>query len=328
MEVWLQNYFNIVIPYRNIYKQAKQVLNEDNDIKILLVTAGPFTLFKFGNKLHRRCGIPWVADYRDEWSTNVITRSHTIPERFIRWVESHSEKRWLKSASKIITVSEPIAKRIQQYTGIPAEVVLNGFDEKIYNHKEYDLYDEFTITYNGTLYSIQPYQIFLEAFKRIVDRFKSTIAIRIRFPGLDHDEKMGAEIREYLRGYEENYEISGRTTKEAMAEIQGRSHCLLSISYTGSSGFYSTKLFEYLASGRPVILCPGDHDVMEKLITEAKAGYICNSSDEAFVRMKQLIDDYVQNKITRRNPDWAVISEYSRRKQTEILSQILEKMLR
>ena len=47
----------------------------------------------------------------------------------------------------------------------------------------------------------------------------------------------------------------------------------------GQKGIYSTKLFDYLASSRPIIAFPDDKDVVNALISKYDAG-ICSENLE------------------------------------------------
>lgn len=59
-----------------------------------------------------------------------------------------------------------------------------------------------------------------------------------------------------------------------------KSHVFLGIAYGKMKGIPSSKLYEYIALGKPVLLCPTDQDLMEEILTESGLGFFAmNSSD-------------------------------------------------
>jgi len=107
---------------------------------------------------------------------------------------------------------------------------MNGYDEEDFHAVEKKaLFKDFTVTYNGTLYDNQPYEIFLEAFKCIINEYKDRLNIKLYFPGLAVNLESAKLIREHLKGFENNYFINSRMPKEKVIDRQLRSHDLLMI---------------------------------------------------------------------------------------------------
>jgi hypothetical protein len=52
-----------------IYHAASEQLQK-HTCHAIIATGEPFVLFRYAKKLSERFNIPWVADYRDGWSTN------------------------------------------------------------------------------------------------------------------------------------------------------------------------------------------------------------------------------------------------------------------
>jgi len=300
----------------------------DQSISLIIASGGPFTLFRFAHLLHKKFEVPWMADYRDEWSINVISRTSYLPGKFIKFIEKRSEKKWVKSAVGIISVSKVIADNIAGFVNKPADVVMNGFEERYFKDlSQNEQFSDFTITYNGTLYHVQKFEIFLSAFKKVVDKYRNKLKIQILFPGLAIDEYMADKVRNYLIGYESNFNITGRITPKEVIDLQNKSHVLLGIAYSGTRGFFSTKIFEYLACRKPVILCPSDNDVMAEIIKMANAGYICDNAVEAEDRLCLLIEEYLNTGQIQCNSDTTFIQQFTRKAQTKKLAEILDKAI-
>ena len=170
LELIFQNFSNSAIPYHNLYDFAKGLLIKETDIKTVIVSGRPFQLFKFGDMLHRATGIKWIADYRDEWNTHQWLLDESTSKEMIRAVESRSEKKWLRTASLFTTCSENWVATIGAYVGRPGRVVLNGYEDNLLTASQNDANsDVFTIVHNGTMYSSQPIEIFLNGYIKFIN---------------------------------------------------------------------------------------------------------------------------------------------------------------
>ena len=66
----LSEFFSPVLDNKiNIYKSADGYLQQNN-VDLIIATGEPFVLFKYAKQLSRKHNTPWIADYRDGWTTN------------------------------------------------------------------------------------------------------------------------------------------------------------------------------------------------------------------------------------------------------------------
>ena len=197
---------------------------------------------------------------------------------------------------------------------------MNGFDEDDYKYENIKLYDEFTIVYNGTLYPSQPINIFLDAIKKIIDKYKNIIKIKIIFPGIidnlyEAREIVASQISESMNKYEENYQLLGRIPKQEIVEMQLSSHILLMVGHKDNhvKSVYSSKVFEYLACKKPILLCPGDDDVLDELITSTNTGVIANTSEQAYLFLDKSIKQYIETAKIEYAPNVDEVQKYTRK---------------
>lgn len=325
-EIFLQNYIISVIPFRNLYDFLRVYLKENVDISFLITSGKPYILFKFCYMLNKEFGINWIADYRDEWSTHQWYKDYDFFKKLFNKIESKREKKWVSSSLFITSVSEYWTKRIANLVNKDGYVIMNGYDEDDFkNNKKEELFKEFTITYNGTLYYSQNIDYFLQAFKNIVNKYAEKIKVRIYFIGLSIDNVRANEVRKSLRGFEDNYFITDRIPKDQVISIQNRSHILLMIGHEEVKGWHSSKIFEYLACSKPIILCPSDNDVMQELIESTNSGFICNNEREVYDKLEALINEYLSAGELKILSNFDEIRKYSRRVQTEKFAGILNK---
>lgn len=326
IEIFFQNITNSVIPFRNLYSFSKHLLKNNPDIKLVITSGKPFILFKFCYFLKKKYNVKWVADYRDDWNSTQWKIFYNKLQLIFLKIETFFEKKWVSSADHITSVSDYYVNIISAFVNKNGSSIMNGYDESDYPNNAETYFNDFTIVYNGTLYNSQPIEIFLEGLKKVIDRNNNVIKIKILFPGLSVDSQMTDEVRANLKGYEDNYEITGRIKKEEVISIQLKSHVLLMIGHTGIKGTTSSKIFEYLACKKNILLCPSDNDIIERIITETGSGIICNSSVEIEEKLQSLINEYLKTGKIKYNSIRNEIEKYSRRNQTKKLAEVFDKI--
>jgi hypothetical protein len=326
MELILQNFSIAAIPYHSLYDFSKTLIAKEPNIKSVIVSGRPFQLFKFGDMLHRATGIKWIADYRDEWNTHQWTLDESFSKKTIRAIESRSEKKWLKTASLFTTCSDNWVQNISGYVNRPGRVVLNGYEDSLLDIPQSDDHlDTLTILHNGTMYSSQPIEIFLEGYKKFVDSTPG-VKVKLLFPGVYNHPVEGERIHRNLKGYETYFSTSARIPKSELVSIMACAHLFLMVGTQGVKGHHSSKIFEYLAMKKPVILCPDDEDVMSDLMKETNGGFIANTKEEVKELLAKVYADHVAKRPISYTPDLDKISFYSRENQAKILSKILNEV--
>jgi glycosyltransferase involved in cell wall biosynthesis len=330
-ELIMQNFVDFVIPFRNFYSFTKQFLKKNADISLMVVTANPYVLFKFANRLKKDFNrLKWIADYRDDWNTR--TESHwynnyPIISKITANIERNSELKWTSNASLISSVSELNTDKISTFLGKKGLTIYNGFIPEDFEHfRKTKLFDEFNITFNGTMIEMQEIAIFISALKRIITEYKGKASIKINFIGTGYDIYQEMKIKSLMEGFEKNLHITHRVPRKKVIEVQMRSHVLLLVAYGNVKGVTGTKTFDYLATGKPIILCPSDHDVLARIITETGQGIICNSEEESYQTLKKLLEAWLHGKEYQLNINQEAINFYTRKKQTEILAEQLKNL--
>lgn len=327
MEIIFQNFSFSACPFSNIYDHANQLIQEKQDISAIIVSGNPFIQFRFGYHLNESFNIPWVADYRDAWTTSTINnigenKINSLINKYHRFFE----KKWIKTASLITASSGPVGKSISKITGVPSSAIFNGFEPSDFQDYESTLKNKnfFQIAYIGTLYEGQDISIFIRAFKKFIDQKKAKT--KIIFPGLDLDVIQRKRIEKLMFGYESFYRTSSRVPKSEILKIEKSSHLLLHVAWKGYDGIIASKIYEYIGSGTKVLVVPGDKGSIDKIVTEANCGFIFNNVETTF---NFLCDQYEKFKLNEIDESSLSISsdQFTRENQAKMLGKILDKLI-
>ncbi|HRS54477.1 MAG TPA: glycosyltransferase [Bacteroidales bacterium] len=330
IEIISLNFTNFFLPYKNLYNFTYKYLKNNIDIKILITTAYPFSMFRFAYMLKKKLQhIEWIGDYRDLWTTrpdDLFIPKNTFWGKIRAWLEPISEKKWLSNAYAFTSISQKYVDIIGKFINKKGYPILNGYIEEDFQIKipEPDK-NVFLITFLGTLKAMQKVEVFLDAFEKALYYFKDKITIKIRFIGTAYEETAAQRLYNYTKKYSQYVEITKRIHREEAIKKQIESQLLLLVSYSGGTGGGTgSKMYEYIGTGKPMFLCPSDKAMMEEIIKTTGQGFFCNTTDEAYELLVKLIEEFYQTgHISMPNYNDEVRKYYSRRTQTKLLADLI-----
>jgi glycosyltransferase involved in cell wall biosynthesis len=322
------HFITSLIPFANLYRFADQYLTKNKDVAAVIVSGNPFELFRFGFLLHRKHKLPWIADYRDDWNTSNVNDSRGPLDSLLRMLEKRSERRYIGTAACITTVSKHYAGKISSFTGVPGYVLQNGyFPDDYAAYENLQSYEEFTLLYNGMLYPSQQIEVVLDAFKQLVDMHpEHRSKIKLRFPGILFLKDVATRVEALMRGYEDVMWMSPRIPRSEVLTMQAKSHLLLMVSHRDAKGIPSSKIYEYLGLGKPVLICPGDGDVLDETFSPYDLGFVANTSHEALEILKMHFNAFLENRPAVENANRSYALKFTRQEQTKVLAEILDKL--
>ena len=326
IEIVFQNVWIKLCPFNNFVTEAEKIINEEEKIHSVIISGNPFSQFKFGYELNKKYNIPWIADYRDAWTTSTINNiSGNLLKKILNRYQQYFEKKWVKRASYITASSMPIGKSVGEMVGLESEAIYNGFEPsdflpyvvtpKIKGH--------FQIAYIGTLYDGQDISIFIEAYKRFIQAKKPSC--NLFFPGLDLDLAQKTRVRKLLEGYENYYKTSLRIPKSEILKIEKESHLLLHVAWKGHAGIIASKIYEYIGSGSKIIVAPGDGGSIDEIVKVSKSGFIFDDINSVYTFLCNEYDKFMQNEEVSQM-DNELRMQFSRESQAMKLGLLLNKI--
>jgi len=242
-----------------LYRYAKKYLDE-NKVDFIIASGEPFILFKYANKLSKKYNIPWVADYRDGWTTNHVVY-YSLDRKLLKPLEKYYEKKFLRRASYFMSVSKMLIWNIQSVIKKNGFLIENGVDletlKKATPHKETQNY--FSIVYTGSIYTRHNVDLFIDSF---LEFSKSKTKVKLILIGVTLRPSVHLErLLDLEEKYPELIEIKGVISNEKALSYQKASSVLLKFNLAPQNqGYFGAKLYEYAAAKKPILTIPSYSD--------------------------------------------------------------------
>jgi glycosyltransferase involved in cell wall biosynthesis len=302
---------------RYAFKKACEIIEKEN-IRHIITTSPPHSTQLIGLKLKKRFpGIRWIADLRDPW-TDIYYYNKFYPSFLSRKLDLIYERSVLVKSDKIITVGKTLKNSFLKSNKINENkitVITNGFDESDYAEVASVHPGKLIITYVGTISESYPIAGLIGALK---DLYEKKVDFKFRITGDISQNIRNCISSDIPESYTEFTPYLDHNL--AVGAIMNSSVVVLIIpDHKSNKGILTGKLFEYLASGVPVLcLGPADGDAAE-IIAAAQAGSTLGYNDingiSAFL-IKAASKNF--------EPDKEYIKGFSRSNLTRLLIPLLE----
>jgi hypothetical protein len=313
--------------YRFAVEAGVKLMKEER-IDLIFSTSPPETAHLIARELKKRCNVPWLADMRDLWAEDHY-RKRPLFKKFILKI---MEKRVLKNADLLLTVSKPWADTLNGALGggKKSAVIENGFDEEDFKGISFQKNEKFTITYTGKLHKDnQPIDDFFKTLKDLIeagsiDREK----IEVKFYALGYERPdIGSMAKNYgLEGVVKGF---GGVGYERSLGIQRASDLLLFIQWqgAGSDGWYSAKLYDYIGARRPILAIAKKGGIIEDLIKSTESGLIVDGEAGLKEAILKFYDEYKREGKVSYKGNEDQISKHTRKLRTKDLAGLFNTLL-
>ncbi|MBR5661083.1 MAG: glycosyltransferase [Bacteroidales bacterium] len=292
-------------------------------VDAIVSTGPPQSMHLIGLEISKATGLPWLADFRDPW-TKIFYFKHLELTPKSEAKHQALEKSVLDGATKVIAVSPMVKKDFEAMTATPVELITNGFDEEDFNDP-FESDEFFNITHTGLFASDGDPEILWKALAAKCENDKEfQKTLRIRLVGKTDQEitrsieKAGLGPNLVNLGYQ-SHEVAVREQRNASVLI------LPLRKEPEYEAVLPGKLFEYLASRRPILGIGQTDGAMAQVVRKTGSGIVYNWDDEEKIR--RWIDfsweEFKNNELMDNASD---ISMYSRRRLTKRLASLLEEV--
>jgi len=262
-------------------RRGRQVL-AGGGFDALLSTSPPPTAQLVAAALARRSGLPWVADMRDPWTTD-LTQRRREPWQSL---EAALERRTMGRATTVVTVSAILAEAFARRFGRPCLSIPNGFDAELAEAPSPSPLPNLTLTYTGSVYAgLQdpaPLLVALRTLRASGRLDPSQLTLRVY--GNDRGDLPALAAAHEVADFVVFHDAVPHP--EAMAR-QREGHALLHLGFPdpAMAGYYSLKIFEYLQAQRPILALGRAGGIVDRLLRECGVGRVLETADEVAAQL-------------------------------------------
>ena len=300
---------------------------KEHPVDLIVSTGPPQSMHLIGRRLARETGLPWVADFRDPWTKIFYFKHLSMMKSTVKWHE-RMERKVLDEADTVVAVSPLVQKEFQEMTQTPVELITNGFDENDFiaaGHPEAagGADADFVITHTGLFAADGNPTVLWEvlAEKCLNDKqFKEKLKIKLI-------GRTDIQITEALEkaGLTENCIDMGYQPHAAAVEEQ-RKASLLILPLRKEPEYKAVlpgKLFEYMASMRPVLGIGQPDGAMSMILNQTKTGVVLDWNDRKSIA--RYVDFcWEKHKKGELNVEDADISRFTRRELTASMARLFD----
>lgn len=306
------------------YPQALKLIKKYNP-DVIVTTGPPHSTHLVGERIHKQTGLPWVADFRDPWTTIYYNQFLLRTEKSTQ-KDAQLETSVVSTASSMLVATpgmmEEFKDRARNISFIP-----NGFDEDDFENLQPEANTSFTLAYVGNLKPVQNVKTLWQAIRELIDEnesFKQHFKLAIT-------GNVAQEVLEEIKRNELDEWVSIRPFvphKESISRMLAAHALLLPIPEDPNNKVILTgKLFEYLATQRPILsIGPTDGNASDILNACNKEAMIAYDDKETMKSvLLSLLAQYQQdaNPVTTGNDHYKT---YSRKGTTSSLAKLFEEL--
>ena len=242
----------------------------------------------------------------------------------VKKIHERMEQKVLGKADTVITISKRFKEDFQKLIGRKVHVVTNGFDPADFAAaKAITPNGKFLISHIGTIDDLRDPRPFFKAIKTLVKENESIKTdVEILFVGV---------VTKHLISEVKNDPILSEIVifkkyvphNEVFILYRQSSVLLLVLANSvNAEGNIPGKLFEYMASGRPILALGKTKGNSAEIIEDAKAGITCEPDDHKAIvdALQKFYDEYKRGIDTKPRE----VAKYSRKNLTAKLAELME----
>lgn len=279
-----------------------------------------------GYYFSKRFNVDLIVDMRDLWVQDLSFFNKNILRRFL---ERNIENKILKHAKKILTVSQFNAKQLINIYGEKVSIVYNGFDDGKFKNllveeQQERIGGKFRLVYAGSFY---------EGERKVDCLFQALN--KLKLDGVINKNNFVFEVygnkENYIADLIEQYQVNdiveqkGLLGQKALFDEIYTAHLLLVVTRNQkiSQGEMTTKFFEYIALGNPILcLSKINFEIVKVVEGIESASYIdLDDINEIEKFLKITVENYYKlGTVKRREIDYS----FSRNSMAEVFKCLLE----
>ncbi len=280
---------------RNLSASADKAFREAD---VVIGSCPPWTMLLGAMIVKKRYGVPAIFDYRDHFADN-----WEMPgSRFAKWLERKVDRWLISRADQAVAISAPMRDYYAAMSDTPCALIMNGFDhEKVERAKlttrvvEDDLV---RIRHTGIVTPPRVPDAFFKALS-ILKKNSPEKACKIQIEFYGYSDVFRVFIKNQYPDLEEIVNFNATVPHHEALELMHSADYLLfcgTITQDNASarGVLTTKIFEYLGTGRPILAHTKLTTIAAKLIYECGGNHLISDRAEDFQKLLSSKDFFVR----------------------------------
>lgn len=285
---------------------------KEHPVDAIISTGPPHSMHLIAKGVARRCSIPWVADFRDPW-TKMFYFKHLALTPWAELRHVKMELSVLDEATTVVAVSPLVQTDFRQVTKTPVELITNGYDADDFPQGPRPDFESehFSLLHAGLFAAdgnpVEFWNALGELCRENADfarDFRLVLCGKTDAAVVDAASKAGLGGHMTDLGYLNHGDVVQQMMSAAMLMLPLRREPEYRATLPG-------KLFEYLASRRPVLGIGQKDGAMASILREAGAGETFEW-DEASAMKAWVLERYLLWRDGRLDDNAADLSAYSR----------------
>ncbi len=257
-------------------RRARRIVAR-HGIDAVLVTAPPFSSFLIGNSLKRRFPhLTLVSDFRDEWLRFYLSTFDFHRRSYVERKAAAIERATVELSDAVVTVTDSIVGQLRdRYTDQPPgkfTCIPNGYDPESFRGFKARPHggSGIVVTHVGTVYKASSTRYYLDALDRMPDSIRSRFEARLI-------GRITEEEKSVLEGRKSAVKTLGFLPQAEAFRLMEETDFLL-VTMTDPSAL-TGKLFEYLATGKPILAFAPEDGEIARILRETGAGWCAEPGD-------------------------------------------------
>lgn len=324
---WIR--LNVFIPDARIgwipfaVRSGKKIIKEEG-VDLIYTCSPPHSLQLIGKKLSKKMNVPWVADFRDPWTSLVAYQGQNRSKLTLK-LDSALENSVFTKANRIVVTCKGLKKSIVSSNNVDPNsisVITNGYEKESKSSYK-NSSNNVVIFYAGNLSVVRiPYAL-LDALESIKEE-ATKANVEFRIAG-NVCEEFWNLVRE--KGIEDMVNYIGYLSHAEVISNYDTSDFLLQVVDDVSDNhlFIAGKLFDYLGSKKPILAIGPKGGEVEEIINETKSGYFFEYSEGA--KLKEQLLEILNFEIDIETTfSFTGIEKYSRSALTKRLAHVFDEL--
>jgi hypothetical protein len=307
----------------NLYHAADSLIKKGG-IDLIIASAEPYVLFRYGFLLNKKYNIPWIADYRDEWTTDSIHLSNRGLQLQFKLFLKSRELKFMKSADLIISAANNYSQRLNLFLNQEVKTIYNGYFKDDFKSLIKGLKPStFEISYIGSLYDYQPLEEFLDGVKIFINKHQPK-NFRLVFYGGNFDQQQQKRITEYDPQLSEYIVSTDRIPRDILYKRLNDQSTAFLILASPKEVRIPGKLFDYMGLGKNIILFKNDENILKEIVSDIENGLVCNTPFQISEAIEKF---YFSEQSITNNQNSTAFTKYTREQQAVELAKLLNNLV-